>query len=164
MFSFGNQNELFQTRIEVNNFTTGLEQFEIIYVTLKTYPLYQIKYYEMLGYYIPFEIKTPEYFSDLSKLEKAHTVKFHKNLPNFNQIPNEELQKIKELYANEKQLLNYNYVQGKLFEKDNNFSKALASYEEGVKIKEQLSMIEMFKVLIEPKEAQKFPVNSIKIL
>ena len=159
MFSLGNQNELFQTKIEVNNFTTGIEQFELVYVTLKSYPLYQLKYYEMLGDYIPLEIKTPEYFSDISKLEKAHTIKFHKNLPNFDQIPAEELQKIKDLYANEKQLLNYNYVQGKLFEKDSNFSKALASYEEGVKLKEQLSMLEMFKILIEPKEAQKFSVQ-----
>ena len=154
-------NELYQTKIEINNFMTGNEQFELVYVRLKNYPLYQLKYFEMLGYYVPPELKSPEYFLDINKFEKASSIKFHKNLPNFHELTFEESKKVKELYANEKQLLNYNFVQGKNFEKDENFSKALAAYEEGLKFKEQMSMLEMFKILVEPKEAQKFLVKII---
>ena len=157
MLSLLNPNQIYQTKIEVSDFATGLEQFETIYVCLNAYPLYQIKYYEMLGFYISPEIQSSDYFSDLNKLEKASNIKSHKNLPNFEEIQIESLQTIKDLY-NEKQLLNYNYIQGKLHEKENNFVKAFAAFEEGLKFKEQLSMLEIFKILIEPKLAQNFSV------
>ena len=160
MFSLSSSpDDLYLTRLELCTFSSNIETFETIYVSFKSRtPTYQLKYLEMLNYYIPPEMKTPEFFSDFSRFEKVTTIESHRNLPNFKEISYEDVEGVKELY-NDKQLLNYNYVQGKLFEKENNFAKALASYEEGVKSKEQLSMIEMAKVLIEPREAQKFPVH-----
>jgi len=159
MFSLSSSpDDLYQTKLELCTFSSNLENIETLYVSFKSrIPTYQMKYFEMLNYYIPSELKSPEYFSDFSRFERVSSIEPHKNLPNFKKISYEDIEEVKELY-NDKQLLNFNFVQGKLFEKDNNFAKALTCYEEGVKVKEQLSMIEMFKVLIEPKEAQKFPV------
>lgn len=157
MLSLINPNQIYQTKIEVSNFATGFEQFESIYICLNFYPLYQIKYYEMLGFFISPEIQSHDYFSDLNKLEKVSNIKSHKNLPNFDEIQLENLQTIKDLY-NDKQLLNYNYIQGKFYEKEGNFAKAFAFFEEGLKFKEQLSMLEIFKILIEPNTAQNFLV------
>ena len=116
-----------------------------------------MKYFEMMGFYINKDFKTPEYFNDFSKLEKVPTIKFHNNLPTIDKLLEEDLKIIKEYY-NEKQLVNYNYVQAKICEKESKYSQALKFYEEGIKIKEQLSMLAMFKILVDPFEAQKYSV------
>lgn len=157
MLNLFNANQLYQIKIEVNDYLTGLVRQEIIYCLVNSYPLYQLKYFEMMNFYIHPDIKKPEYFNDFSKLEKVSQIQCHNNLPSFKNDIYEGLKIMKDFY-NEKQILNYNYVQGKISEIENNFLKALTFYEEGVKLKEEFSMLEMFRILVEPASAQKFSV------
>lgn len=150
--------ELLQARLELTSFSSAQQSLETIYLSPSTpFPAYQLKYLEMVGFYLPPEVKSPVFFSDPSRMERVSTVHSHRNLPNFKEIPSEDLEAIRELYA-DKLLVNYHFVQGRLAERDNELQKAWRCYEEGVKAKEQLAMIEMFKLLVEPKEAQKFAV------
>lgn len=157
MLNLFNPNQIYQIKIEINDFSNGLDRFENIYCLLNRFPIYQMKYFEMMSFYINKDYKTPEYFNDYSKLEKVSTIKFHNNLPIFDKLLEEDLKIIKEYY-NEKQLLNYNYVQAKICEKESKYSQALKYYEEGIKLKEQFSMLAMFKILVDPLEAQKYSV------